>query len=120
MLISIDAQFSRRSGGDPAHSLRDASPDLTVGARPIVPIGPEPPAHFLRNIEIMNRSAPWRLLFAVILVGFWTPASSQGDVSAQLEAWYTQTLKKAPGLWGVVVADEQGEVVWSVNGAEPM
>lgn len=68
----------------------------------------------------MNRSAPWRLLFAVSIAGFWTPASSQVAVSEQLEAWYSQTLKRAPGLWGVVVADENGDVIWSVNAATPM
>ena len=68
----------------------------------------------------MNRSAPWRLLLAVAVTGFWTPATSQVSVSEQLETWYTQTLKTAPGLWGVVVADENGDVLWSVNGAEPM
>ncbi len=68
----------------------------------------------------MNRSAPWRLLFAVAIAGFWTPASSQLAVSEQLEAWYAQTLKRAPGLWGVVVADENGDVIWSVNAASPM
>lgn len=68
----------------------------------------------------MNRSAPWRLLFAVALTGFATPATAQVSVSEQLEAWYSQTLKRAPGLWGVVVADENGDVLWSVNGAEPM
>lgn len=68
----------------------------------------------------MNRSAPWRLLFAVSMAGFWTPASSQVAVSEQLETWYTQALKRAPGLWGVVVADENGDVLWSVNGDQPM
>lgn len=37
-----------------------------------------------------------------------------------MEAWYTQTLKRAPGLWGVVVADENGDVLWSVNADAPM
>jgi D-alanyl-D-alanine carboxypeptidase/D-alanyl-D-alanine-endopeptidase (penicillin-binding protein 4) len=74
----------------------------------------------LRNSFYMNRSAPWRLLFAVSIAGFWTPATSQVAVSEQLETWYTQALKRAPGLWGVVVADENGDVLWSVNGTEPM
>ncbi len=61
-----------------------------------------------------------RLLLLALLSGFWSPAAAQVAVSAQMEDWYGGAAKAAPGLWGVVVADQDGNVLWSVNGTEPM
>lgn len=60
------------------------------------------------------------LLLVALLIGFWTPATSQVAVTDQMEEWYGGALKSAPGLWGVVVADQDGNVLWSVNASEPM
>ncbi|HRP08943.1 MAG TPA: D-alanyl-D-alanine carboxypeptidase/D-alanyl-D-alanine-endopeptidase, partial [Gemmatimonadales bacterium] len=57
---------------------------------------------------------------ALLLTGFWSPLLAQQGVTEQLESWYAAAREQAPGLWGVVVADEKGEVLWSVNGSEPM
>lgn len=61
-----------------------------------------------------------RLLLLALLSGIWTPAAAQVAVSAQMEEWYGKANKAAPGLWGVVVADQDGNVLWSVNASEPM
>lgn len=37
-----------------------------------------------------------------------------------LEAWYAKAKRRAPGTWGVVVADQTGRVLWSINAEEPM
>ena len=37
-----------------------------------------------------------------------------------LEAWYAKAKRHAPGTWGVVVADQAGQVLWSINAEEPM
>lgn len=57
---------------------------------------------------------------ALLLTGFWSPLLAQQGVTEQLESWFATTRERAPGLWGVVVADENGEVLWSVNATEPM
>jgi D-alanyl-D-alanine carboxypeptidase/D-alanyl-D-alanine-endopeptidase (penicillin-binding protein 4) len=41
-------------------------------------------------------------------------------ITEQLEEWYAKTLKTAPGTWGIVVADEAGQVLWSTNATQPM
>jgi PBP4 family serine-type D-alanyl-D-alanine carboxypeptidase len=61
-----------------------------------------------------------RLLLLALLSGIWSPAAAQVAVSAQMEEWYGKAVKAAPGLWGVVVADQDGNVLWSVNASEPM
>lgn len=61
-----------------------------------------------------------RLLLLALLSGIWTPAAAQVAVSAQMEEWYGGAARKVPGLWGVVVADQDGNVLWSVNASEPM
>ncbi|MEO8479119.1 MAG: D-alanyl-D-alanine carboxypeptidase/D-alanyl-D-alanine-endopeptidase [Gemmatimonadota bacterium] len=38
----------------------------------------------------------------------------------QLETWYAGARRSSPGEWGVVVANQQGEVIWSVNATTPM
>ncbi len=38
----------------------------------------------------------------------------------RLATWYDATLRRAPGRWGVAVADETGRMIWSVNPDEPM
>lgn len=49
------------------------------------------------------------------------PVAAQSAVTPEaLEAWYTATRRTAPGTWGVVIADQTGEIIWSVNPWEPM
>ncbi|MEO8451931.1 MAG: D-alanyl-D-alanine carboxypeptidase/D-alanyl-D-alanine-endopeptidase [Gemmatimonadota bacterium] len=33
----------------------------------------------------------------------------------ELNAWYRTAVKKAPGEWGVAVADEKGQLVWGID-----
>ncbi len=61
-------------------------------------------------------------LLALCLLATPHVGSAQGpapDLSA-LEAWYAKARRTAPGSWGVVVADQNGTVLWSVNGDEPL
>lgn len=46
--------------------------------------------------------------------------SGQASVSDQMEAWYATARQRAPGTWGVVVASQSGEVLWSVNATQPL
>lgn len=38
----------------------------------------------------------------------------------QIEEWYAKARRSSPGDWGVVVANQHGEVIWSVNATTPM
>ena len=41
-------------------------------------------------------------------------------IGPELDAWLARAQRTAPGKWGVVVADQSGRILWSVNGSEPM
>lgn len=42
------------------------------------------------------------------------------SLPVQMENWYGRAQRSAPGKWAVVVADQNGNVIWQVNGSEPM
>ena len=62
--------------------------------------------------------------FAVALAPFVliAPASllAQASLGSGLDAWYAKAGRSAPGIWGVVVADQSGSVLWSVNASQPL
>jgi D-alanyl-D-alanine carboxypeptidase/D-alanyl-D-alanine-endopeptidase (penicillin-binding protein 4) len=41
-------------------------------------------------------------------------------LTARLTAWYEAASRRAPGQWGIAVADQAGRMVWSVNPDEPL
>lgn len=55
-----------------------------------------------------------------LLAGIQAPLFGQSAIPDQMDGWYTEAQRRAPGTWGVVVADDQGKVLWSVNGDQPM
>ena len=36
-------------------------------------------------------------------------------LKTKLDQWYRTARRQAPGTWGIVVADQQGDILWSVN-----
>lgn len=68
--------------------------------RPLLPIALV--AIFCQNVPLAAQSA------------------ANGDVTASMERWLTGAQRRAPGTWGVVVADDRGEVLWSTNADRPM
>ena len=49
---------------------------------------------------------------------FVVPAHGQEiaeGLQLQLRRWYRQASRSAPGTWGIAVADQQGNLLWSVN-----
>ena len=48
------------------------------------------------------------------------PAQSPSSVAPVLDAWWAKTSHRSPGKWGIVVADQNGRVLWQVNESEPM
>ena len=59
------------------------------------------------------------------LLGVATPtvAHSQelpSKLKSKLDGWYRSARRSAPGTWGIVVADQQGEILWGVNQDAPL
>lgn len=47
-------------------------------------------------------------------------ATSNLALSARLTSWYEDAYRRAPGQWGVAVADQSGRMVWSANPDAPL
>ncbi len=63
--------------------------------------------------------------FPSLLVIFALPATLAGQgptasLDTDLDAWYAKASRSAPGRWGIVVADNSGKVLWSVNPTEAL
>ncbi len=80
------------------------------------------------SLPISRRFAPALGLAATLLFPP-DPALAQGAanergtehaLAARLTAWYETASRRAPGKWGIAVADESGRMLWSVNPHEPL
>ena len=47
-------------------------------------------------------------------------AQSDAQVQRALDAWYKRARRRAPGEWGVAVADQTGRILWSVAEDQPL
>ncbi len=47
-------------------------------------------------------------------------SAQDAPIGPELDAWLSRAQRTAPGKWGVVVADQSGKILWSVNGSDPM
>ena len=72
-----------------------------------------------------RRATPASLAFAL----FWAAAPSAAAQSykdpevtlqGQLETWFRQASAKAPGVWGIAVADNQGRLMWGIQPTRPL
>lgn len=71
----------------------------------------------------MTRFSRWSAALALLLApvtGRSVLWAQDPTITGQVQSWYTQAARSAPGTWGVVVADQLGNVIWQVNGNEPM
>jgi D-alanyl-D-alanine carboxypeptidase/D-alanyl-D-alanine-endopeptidase (penicillin-binding protein 4) len=41
-------------------------------------------------------------------------------LTARLTAWYEDSYRRAPGQWGIAVADQTGRILWSMNPDHPL
>jgi PBP4 family serine-type D-alanyl-D-alanine carboxypeptidase len=53
------------------------------------------------------------------------PASLQAQtdsswLSERLDSWYHRAQRSAPGEWGIAVADQSGQMLWSINPEQPL
>ncbi|MGH7488456.1 MAG: D-alanyl-D-alanine carboxypeptidase, partial [bacterium] len=64
-----------------------------------------------------------RYAFLALLVGGGLVVSTEqatgqelsDRLKLQLKSWYKHAARYAPGTWGIAVADQQGNMLWSVN-----
>ena len=56
----------------------------------------------------------------VLAQGTATSSGTNQALSARLTAWYEATARRAPGQWGIAVADESGRMLWSVDPDVPL
>ena len=67
-----------------------------------------------------------RFLFAVLMVvARATPGHGQETVpqptfQQQLDLWYRDASRRAPGEWGIAVADAQGRLIWGIQPTKPL
>ena len=52
--------------------------------------------------------------------GSFSASAQTPSITAEVQSWFARTSRSAPGKWGVVVADQNGNVIWEVNASEPM
>ena len=48
------------------------------------------------------------------------PVRTADALTGRLSTWYEATSRRAPGQWGIAVADESGRMLWSMNPDQPM
>ena len=47
-------------------------------------------------------------------------AQSDAEVQRALDSWYKRAKRRAPGQWGIAVADQTGRIFWSVAEDQPL
>jgi PBP4 family serine-type D-alanyl-D-alanine carboxypeptidase len=72
--------------------------------------------------RLFTRALPSLFLLAM-LAGLPARATAQdfsSDLKAKLDRWYRTARRFAYGTWGIAVADQSGQILWSVNADTPM
>ncbi len=60
------------------------------------------------------------ILVSLMLLPGIAQAQGADPIGPGMEAWYAKARRSAPGSWGVVVADQSGQVLWSINADAPL
>jgi hypothetical protein len=69
-----------------------------------------------------SRNALWWSLAAYIILSA-APLGAQTDpqwLEGRVASWYRTAERKAPGEWGIAVADPTGRLLWSANPDRPL
>jgi D-alanyl-D-alanine carboxypeptidase/D-alanyl-D-alanine-endopeptidase (penicillin-binding protein 4) len=43
-----------------------------------------------------------------------------GDLQSTLEKWFSRAARVAPGVWGIAVANQNGQILWAIEPTRPM
>ena len=55
---------------------------------------------------------------AILLFGPFSVLNAQGDalwLGSRVSEWYQSASRSAPGQWGIAIADQSGQMLWSLN-----
>lgn len=47
-------------------------------------------------------------------------SSSNNTIQQDLDEWYRRAIQRAPGTWGIVVATQDGQLIWAMNPTTPL
>ncbi len=81
------------------------------------------------RIALRQHASACRRACAVLVVFLATASVSIGsaaeppapdDLELKLNTWYGEASRLAPGEWGVAVADEHGNILWSIRPDQPL
>ena len=75
--------------------------------------------------RVLSRSSSWRpgVIAAAFALVVAQPLRAQGNLEAvrsQVAEWWQDASRLAPGNWGIAIADDQGQIIWSVAADEPL
>jgi D-alanyl-D-alanine carboxypeptidase/D-alanyl-D-alanine-endopeptidase (penicillin-binding protein 4) len=77
---------------------------------------------YVPTLSLLSRHASALALAAALVIPA-RPVAAQSNpdaLAARLHTWYQTASRRAPGQWGIVVADQTGRSLWSVNAGLPM
>ena len=69
-------------------------------------------------MSFLTDSHRLKLAVAVLVLASPSPLKAQveeGWVSSRVAEWYVSTVRSAPGQWGIAIADQSGQMLWSMN-----
>ena len=61
---------------------------------------------------------PLKLALALIFLAPVPVLEAQGEpqwLSSRVAEWYQSATRSAPGDWGIAIADQSGQMLWSMN-----
>lgn len=81
------------------------------------------------HVSLVRRTAG--VWFGAALFGAAAPGSATAQFAApatlpspslqqQLDEWYRQAIRVAPGTWGIAVASQDGQLIWAMNPTTPL
>ena len=66
----------------------------------------------------MTGSHRLKLALGLLLFGPFSSLNAQGDglwLGSRVSEWYQSAARSAPGQWGIAIADQSGQILWSLN-----
>jgi D-alanyl-D-alanine carboxypeptidase len=79
------------------------------------------------GISVLSSQSLARFTLALALAGCLqahvTPLQAQTDpqwLAERMSSWYQRAVRTSPGEWGIAVADQSGQMLWSVKPDQPL
>ncbi|HET9727146.1 MAG TPA: D-alanyl-D-alanine carboxypeptidase, partial [Gemmatimonadales bacterium] len=73
------------------------------------------PSSFRRQVVLLALTASLQIPLA--------PLAAQTDarwLTEHMDAWYHRAQRSAPGDWGIAIADQSGQLLWSLGPDQPL